>query len=250
MNSHLIIFILIVFITSFVYPITGYFQHKKLKINIIKDPSSKIGWYRETIILSWIPIVLIILLIPLSGFTLQNLGFRKIDLNISGFPKGVSVTVSVLYLLYFIYNLYSLIILGLNKKSRTNAAKQIPDDFKIYLPGNPKERKVWDLVAITAGITEETIYRGYLFFGLSLLFPNLPLFIILLISTILFGIGHIYQGVEAIKPTLIGLVFGLFYIVLDSIWPLIVLHILQDSVVRNLLEDDYNTNKNNDLNYQ
>lgn len=67
-------------------------------------------------------------------------------------------------------------------------------------------------------------------------FPSLSIVYILFITTIIFGIGHAYQGKEVIRSTIIGLFMGIFYIVFDSIIPIAILHIAQDLIVRDILE--------------
>jgi len=70
------------------------------------------------------------------------------------------------------------------------------------------------------------------------IFPGLNIFIILGISALIFGIGHIYQGFgETLKPTLIGLIFGLFYISFGTIIPCIVLHTLQDLCALDMINE-------------
>jgi membrane protease YdiL (CAAX protease family) len=237
-NSFLVIFIIMMISLSIVYPISGYIQQKKLKKRISDGGYNKIKWYRDTIIWSWIPVLLILLLIPLSNMTLGNIGIKWINIGTLLLNNWIKYSLVGLYFIYFSYNVYSIIVLKYSKKSRSIAAASIPDNFRIFFPITKREKRTWDFVAISAGITEEIIYRGYLFYALGIIFPNISLILILLISTIAFGIGHIYQGKEAIRPTLIGFIFGIFYIVFNSIIPIIIIHIAQDFVVRYILDEE------------
>jgi len=110
--------------------------------------------------------------------------------------------------------------------------------MRAMLPVTGQERRGWILVSVTAGITEEILYRGYLFFAIALLFPSVPVWAILFFSSVMFAIGHIYQGKHAIKPALAGIFYGVFYIVFDSIIPVIFAHLLQDAVVLWLMKDN------------
>ncbi|WP_404328617.1 CPBP family intramembrane glutamic endopeptidase [Mesobacillus maritimus] len=77
----------------------------------------------------------------------------------------------------------------------------------------------------------EIIYRGFLIFSLTALFPSFSLWAVLIISSLLFGLAHTYQGFgNVIRTSLVGLFFAILYIVLGSIIPLIVLHFLIDYV--------------------
>lgn len=81
---------------------------------------------------------------------------------------------------------------------------------------------------VTAGITEELIFRGYLMPRLELLFKNKILAII--ISSVLFGLLHIGYGtlLNVIGPIVIGLVFAIQYEKYRNIKILIICHFLWD----------------------
>ncbi|WPO79133.1 type II CAAX endopeptidase family protein [Flavobacterium sp. KACC 22761] len=81
---------------------------------------------------------------------------------------------------------------------------------------------------VTAGITEELIFRGYLLPRLELLFKNKILAIV--VSSILFGFLHIGYGtlLNVIGPTVIGLVFAIQYEKYRNIKILIFCHFLWD----------------------
>lgn len=109
------------------------------------------------------------------------------------------------------------------------------------MPITREERRAWKLVAISAGITEEIVYRGYLFFIINYYFPIFPSLIVLLISSIIFGIGHIYQGKELLKPTVLGLLFGFYYLSIRSLVPIIIIHVLQDLIVAYIFNEENST---------
>jgi len=237
-NFFLIIFIILIVILTIYYPISGHFEIKKLKKSIADgDNNKKIKFYRETIFWSWIPVILIFLLLPISGISVDSIGIKWIHIDTSSLSKWVVYPVIGFYFFHLLYNIYLIIIFKSNKDSRAKAAKSVPH-FRWVFPITPKEKRVWTLVSISAGITEEILYRGYLFYALAIVFPNLSLIHILLITTLIFGIGHIYLGKEVIKSTILGLIFGIFYIVFDSVIPVIIIHITQDLTVRDMLEEE------------
>ncbi len=248
-NFFLIIFIILIIIVTIFFPISGYNSIKKLKKSIAgRDYSKRIKFYRETILWSWIPFFLIFLLIPISGISLNDIGIKWFHIDTSSLTKWVVYPSIGFYILYLLYNIYSIIVFKSNKESREKAAKGVPDNFRSLLPITQKEKRVWSLVSISAGTTEEILYRGYLFYALAIVFPYLSLIHILFITTIIFGIGHVYLGKEAIKSTVLGLLFGIFYIVFDSVIPVIIIHIAQDLVVRDILVEEIdkeNTATNN-----
>ena len=237
-NIFTITFIILLIILTIIYPISGSKDVKKLKKSIADGGTNKkVKFYHETIFLSWIPTLLIFLLIPISDVSLADIGLKWIQIDTSSLYKWVVIPVIGLYLFHLFQNIYSIIVFKTNKEKRSKVAKDIPYEFRWFLPITKKEKRAWSYVSISAGITEEIIYRGYFFFALEIIFPVLNLISILFITTLIFGIGHIYLGKEVIKPALLGLVFGIYYIAFASVIPIIIIHIAQDLVLRDILEE-------------
>lgn len=82
---------------------------------------------------------------------------------------------------------------------------------------------VW--VSVTAGICEELLYRGFLVWALQ---PWVGLGWAALISVILFGAGHAYQGKDVLRPTLAGIVLQAIALLTRSILPSIAVHAMLD----------------------
>jgi membrane protease YdiL (CAAX protease family) len=85
--------------------------------------------------------------------------------------------------------------------------------------------------SITAGVTEELIFRGYLIPRLEILLKNT--FAAILLSSILFGLIHYSYGtlLQIIGPVFIGIIFALHYQKYKNIKILIMCHFLWDLVV-------------------
>ncbi len=239
LNFFLLVFIVLLMILTIYLPVSGRKEIEKVKKGIADgDYSKRLEFYYSTIFWPWLPVLLIFSLIPMSGISLDSLGIRWINIDTSSLSKWIIYPTIGFYVLYLLYNVYSIIIFKTNKESRAKIANSIPEDSRWVLPVTQKEKRVWTLLSISAGTTEEIIYRGYLFYTLAVVFPGLSILQILFISTLIFGIGHIYLGKEAIKSTMLGLVFGIFYIVFNSLIPVIIIHIAQDLVVRDILEEE------------
>ena len=61
------------------------------------------------------------------------------------------------------------------------------------VPQNTRERRLAILVSVTAGITEEAVFRGLLI-GVGTQLYDLPLALVVLASLALFVAAHAYQG--------------------------------------------------------
>ena len=113
------------------------------------------------------------------------------------------------------------------KKASPEQLEKGLEKFKRLLPKNSTELAVWVVVSITAGVCEEILYRGWL---LSLFGAALDsVWLGLLISSILFGFAHAYQGRTAIFGTALGgAFFGIVFVVSGSLIPGQLLHIAMD----------------------
>ena len=84
-------------------------------------------------------------------------------------------------------------------------------------------------LAVTAGLCEEFLYRGFAMAALTR--AGLPIWSVILLSSLLFGLAHLYQGRGGFVGTmLIGAVFGTARIVYGGLAPVVLWHIAVDAV--------------------
>ena len=94
------------------------------------------------------------------------------------------------------------------------------------MPEKQSEYRSWAILSVTAGITEEIVYRGIL---VGLLTPSLGLAGAFGISVLVFAAGHLYQDRQSLmKVLLVGAGLSGLVILSGSIWPAVVLHIVID----------------------
>lgn len=99
---------------------------------------------------------------------------------------------------------------------------------RTILPATPREARAFCGVAITAGICEEVLYRGYLLWYLLSLWPG-RLAIAAAAAVLIFGVGHAYQGVRGIVHTAIAGGIGMaVYLLTGSLLAPILLHAALD----------------------
>jgi membrane protease YdiL (CAAX protease family) len=84
--------------------------------------------------------------------------------------------------------------------------------------------------ALTAGVTEELIFRGYLLPRLEMLLKNS--YLAILISSLIFGLAHYGYGTiqNMLDPFVIGLVLATYYWRYRNIKVTIIFHFLWDLV--------------------
>lgn len=220
-------------------PIFGYRDFQKFKKTVHTKKNERIKYYYKTIISLWVPTLLILGFILFTEISFEQIGLKIPAINTVTLGATTSYILLALGALYMCFVLYFIIGYKFSEKLRQNLLKKKTEEWEKsvvspILPVSKKEKKVWNYVSLTAGITEEIIYRGFLIFVLSYLFPNLSIWIVILFAALLFGLGHTYQGFWAgvVRTTLFGVLFSSLYIILDSIIPLIILHFLVDYIAK------------------
>jgi hypothetical protein len=105
----------------------------------------------------------------------------------------------------------------------------MPGEIGLLIPTTTFGKVVWVVVSFTAGFCEEIAYRGYLMTRLRLLLKSKSWVIPTIVSAVMFGVGHAYQGVPGlIVITAYGVLFSLLYIRTGRLWPCIIAHTFQD----------------------
>ena len=228
---------IILFINFLLEPILNHFEFKKLKLH----PSRRLKYYYMTILGLWLPVFLIILLTIFGGLTLSELGIKSIRFGAYSINKWFSYFIILLSALYFISIVYHMICMKISSQYRvaynkkvdhSHASKNIMD---VLLPVTAKEKKYWTIVSVSAGVCEELLFRGFFIYALRDIFPNLSIYIVILITSFVFGIWHSYQGRKEILTTfLVGIFFCLLYISMDSLIPVILLHTFMDWIAKDV----------------
>ncbi|MGA3127053.1 MAG: CPBP family intramembrane glutamic endopeptidase [Candidatus Korobacteraceae bacterium] len=102
-------------------------------------------------------------------------------------------------------------------------------------PQSGLEVILWICLSATAGFCEEVLFRGYLQKQFSRLLRNR--WVALLVVSILFGLGHGYEGTQRmLLIALLGLSFGVMSMLRKSLRPAIMAHTLQDTISGLLLK--------------
>src|SRR5258708_38940986 len=99
------------------------------------------------------------------------------------------------------------------------------------MPKHPGEAFVFVALACTAGLSEEFVYRGFVFAVFSRAFAETPFagFFAAAVSSAWFAMAHLYQGRRGIITTfVVGILFSTVRIWRGKIMPSIVGHICGD----------------------
>ena len=175
---------------------------------------SRLGVYFNTGLLLWTVFLLVLSAQWAGRESLSALGFAQ--------PRLSDPLVAFAFL--FVANLT---LNGLSWVFTSFGMAEPELTIKGLLPVSLGERVGWILLSISAGICEESCFRGFLLVkGKKWLGKWWPMVIA---SSVAFGIGHLYQGTSgAILIAVYGVMFCVLRLVRGSLWPGIWAHIWQD----------------------
>ena len=116
---------------------------------------------------------------------------------------------------------------NLDRAPKSRWRKFIPD-ISTLIPTTVRERLIFSAVAISAGICEEIVFRGWLLYVLHTPI-GLTGMALVLVAAALFGLCHIYQGPTGVLgATAAGVVLTGVYVATGALLAPIVLHALID----------------------
>jgi membrane protease YdiL (CAAX protease family) len=205
-------------------PLWDLYEIPRLKAST--DPAKKLRYYRKIGMVLWLLAGLACLLV---GFgPLFRISYAPAELAwMAEGSRGRSVLLGV-----FVGAIAAIVMPAViaiwSEKLRVKAAKAA-QRLSFLLPSSRDERQWWIGVCVTAGVCEEIVYRGFLlhYFHASPL--HLSLTWALVVSSIVFGIAHLYQGVSgAVGTAVVGFVLGAVFLMTGSLMVPMVMHAVLD----------------------
>ncbi len=129
--------------------------------------------------------------------------------------------------------------------------RELLNSVSLVAPRTPRERRLFAVVAVTAGIGEEVLLRGFVF---SLFASMFGLWIGGLVNVVIFGLAHAYQGRGGIIRTgAFGAFLTVVVVATGSLVPAVLIHTVQDliagDIVSRVLSAAPSAESDNDLAY-
>jgi len=213
---------IVVLLFAFLYPAYDYFYaSRKFK----KEAEANVPRVRIRAYISGITLIWILNLIMLFSWIINYREAVLIGLNFSvDWTVWTALGLLILGPVYTIYLYQSL----KSDKDQINSVRTRMGGgtTSLFLPRTGKEYGWFVFVSISAGICEELLYRGFLLWYLD---QFSPMVIAVILSSLIFGLAHAYQGRKGILQTgLIGLGMAIIYMLTGTLWIPIVLHIVID----------------------
>jgi membrane protease YdiL (CAAX protease family) len=195
-----------------------------LRAALALDPDARLGFYRRVLASTPLAVAAVALVAAIGGIGARGVGIgwppyawdRLLPATVGGLGGFVVVMLTIAA------------ATGRLREGRTAAN----ESARVLLPVSRRERRLWPLVAVGIGVTEEALFRGLFVFAPHALAPALPRPALVVASAAGFGLGHRYQGWYGVLGTaLLGAVFGLVAVATGSLLPAVGLHACWDMAV-------------------
>ncbi len=194
-------------------PVVGYFSFQRLLRRVkAGEKISPAHLYRFTMASHWTLFALLMVLWGTSGRAWADLGFGlEFDAR---FIVGTLLTAGMI------------VALMLQLRLIDRATEEDLGNLQFLFPRTRSELRGFYGLSVTAGIVEEALWRGFLFWYLG---HFMPLWAAAIVSAVGFGIAHAYQGPAAIpRIVLVGGAFAGLYLLTGSLLLPMILHALVD----------------------
>jgi membrane protease YdiL (CAAX protease family) len=176
-----------------------------------------------------------------SALAIVAIGFRAL-FTISPLPGEISWLLVHPWVRYLVGALIAIVVVismvlpvgiviwkKLTKRPRKYSSAAALKSFSYFFPATWTERRWWVVVSITAGLCEETLFRGFMLHYLHVFPWTLNLTLVLLISSVIFGLNHLYQGAAGVAASaIVGFLFGLLFLLTENLLLPVILHGVMD----------------------
>jgi membrane protease YdiL (CAAX protease family) len=233
---------LIFFVLALILPWRGRVRMKRLLAMPRVGTMERLGLYASTIAFQWFAVAVVAWRAWAHGFTASQLALTIHDrtrILVASLVGAATIA--------------ALQWLNLRRVGRipVEARGSVQAIAERILPQSTVELLPYLALAITAGLCEEFLYRGFAMAVFAQI--GLQAWAVVLLSSVLFGLAHSYQGRGGIVMTLlIGLILGTSRIAYGSLAPAIFWHSAVDVVAgtagpRYLIPKGANVQENENL---
>lgn len=211
----------LLFVIVLVLPFQAVRGIRTLDREILMRPTARLDFYQSAMIGQWLIVLVVVAATWGHGPVLTTLGFVWPLWTVENAAVAVLVTVLMLTQTPVVPSVRS-------KLASSRALQRGLYPLRNILPHSKAEKRSWILLSLTAGICEEAIFRGFLFFYFQEIL-DVSLYGSVILSSVIFGLSHLYQGTSNIVRTgIVGLLLGITYAVTSSLLVPILLHIVLD----------------------
>jgi membrane protease YdiL (CAAX protease family) len=210
-------------------PVAGHVLHRRFEGRLRTDPRARRSFYRRLLVLEWgLTAVVAVVIAAAPRVPLAALGLRWPD-RWPGPVTWTAVLVVVVLVLLSTRTLRGGALLHAQQAARRPGEGRHSEppvhSTLALLPRTRRERHLFTVVGLTAGLCEEWLYRGFFLAVLSALAGGLPTIALVLLAAAAFGLAHAYQGPVGMLTTgVLGGVLAALYLQTGSLLLPVLLH--------------------------
>jgi membrane protease YdiL (CAAX protease family) len=212
---------LIFLVLAVVVPWRGRIRLKQLLAKPRVESRERISLYLSTILFQWIAV-------GVAGWRAWAHGYTRPELGLSTEPNLFRTIIATVVGTILLASLQ-----WMNFRRMGRLLDKLPPRVHAMairiLPQSARERLPFSGLAITAGCCEEFLYRGFAMAVFTR--AGFPIWASVVVSSVLFGAAHLYQGRGGLIGTgILGLLFGAFRAYTGSLLPVAAWHAAVDIV--------------------
>jgi uncharacterized protein len=201
-----------------VEPLWGRHVYRGLERRREDDPAALVRVYRLAVGTQWTWTALVLAAVAVApGLRARDIGVRLPRMD--PFAYGLAGALVVVTL-----------VTTVAWRSAVRRGTPIPgqENIAAMLPRTTAERGHAAVAAVTAGVCEELLFRGF-FIAAGIGVLRLPAAVAVVVSVVVFALAHLYQGWRGmIGVTAITVVFTVLYVRSGSLLLPVVLHVVTD----------------------
>jgi len=219
MSFDTLFLLIIILLLAVVFPLLGVRDYRLLLRRISEgDADARVKFYKGVLKFHWPLTIGLLAWWLLSGNSLESMGLVPVADGRQWVAIGAGVFAILAQVTY--------LAMVSRNADKLAAIKEQLGELSHLAPQTPAENRLFDMVSITAGVCEEILYRGLL---LATLVSLVGTWQAVAITSLIFGLGHAYQGISGIAKTgLIGLVLAWLTVSSGSLFIAIALHAVVD----------------------
>jgi membrane protease YdiL (CAAX protease family) len=218
---------LLFIVIAFVMPARSALRAPARNAAMQHEPGARLRVYRRANVSKIVLSVVAAVIYVANGHKAYGLGFVWRDPVVTGaVVVGLAIYVPLLLILH-------------NRRLNDPAVRarmRAAFAANALLPHTPEERRAWIGVSIVAGVTEEFLYRGFVLLYLHTRFPHTNWAVLVIISSVLFGLAHVAQGKKGVAGTTLAGFLLAIVAISAGLLAAMVLHTLIDLNVLRVLK--------------
>ena len=213
-------FWLIFLILGVVLPWRGYARMRELMALPEVTSRDRVKMYLATIVFQWMLAAVVAWRAFARGLTLQQLAIRG-----GSRPSVILVAICGAIL---IGAAHWANVRRMARSNHSNLERLRALGVRLF-PRTNGELTLFIVLSLTAGLCEEFLFRGFVM--AAMLRAGLAIWLVVILSSVMFGVAHLYQGKGGSVGTgILGTVFALVRIAYHSLLPAVVWHAALDVV--------------------